>query len=69
MLIHKCDLCNQICENATTVQFPLNEYIYAMSRSVRVAKFKKDIKVSNVEICPSCTIKIANILDSMGLSY
>ncbi len=68
MIIHKCDLCSKENENMVTIQVPTNEYVYAMSKGKKIAKFKSSVKLSNVEICYTCARKIANYLDSLGIS-
>lgn len=68
MIIHKCDLCKKISENIITIQIPVNKYVYAMKNGIKLAKFKSDIELSNIEICPTCAMHIANFLDSLGVS-
>lgn len=68
MIIYKCDLCNKESENMITIQMPINKYIYAMNKGVKLAKFKSSIELSNIEICPACASAIANFLDSLGIS-
>ena len=40
MIIHKCDLCNKETENVIIIQVPINKYIYAMNKGIKLAKFK-----------------------------
>ena len=68
MIIHKCDLCKKISENIITIQIPVNKYVYAMKNGIKLAEFKSNIELSNIEICPSCASYIANFLDSLGVS-
>ena len=68
MIIHKCDLCKKISENIITIQVPVNKYAYAMKNGIKLAKFKSDIELSNIEICPVCAMHIADFLDSLGIS-
>lgn len=70
MIIYKCDLCEKICEkeDMTIIRLPINRYKYAMNKGVKLAKFKSDVEVSNIEICPTCAIRIADFLDSLGIS-
>lgn len=71
MIIYKCDLCKEICENEnmTTIQVPTNKYVYAMNhRGVKIIKFKSSVELSNIEICPTCAMRIADFLDSHGIT-
>lgn len=68
MIIHKCDLCKEECDNITTIQMPMNEYWYATNNGIKLAKFSHGIKLSNIEICPTCAMRIANLLDSYGIN-
>ena len=40
MIIHKCDLCNKENENMVTIKVPMNKYMYAMNKGIKLAKFK-----------------------------
>lgn len=66
MIVYKCNLCKKICEDnkLITIQVPTNKYIYAMNNGVKLAKFKSSIELSNLEICSTCAMHIANLLDS-----
>ena len=70
MIVYKCDLCKKINEDneLITMRVPINKYQYAMSRGIKLAKFKSSVGLSNVEICPTCAAQIANFLDSLGIS-
>ena len=70
MVIYKCDLCKKECEkeDMTTIQLPINKYMYAMKNGIKLAKFKSGVEVSNIEICPTCAVSIANFLDSLNIS-
>ena len=68
MIIHKCDLCNKENENMVTIKVPMNKYMYAMNKGIKLAKFKSSVELSNIEICPTCVIQIANFLDSLKIS-
>lgn len=68
MIIYKCDLCKKECENIITIQVPVNKYMYAMNNGIKLAKFKSSVELSNVEICSSCAIQIADFLDSLSIS-
>ena len=66
MIVYQCDLCKKICKdnNMTTIQVPINKYVYAMNNGIKLAKFKSSVELSNLEICPTCAMHIANLLDS-----
>jgi len=71
MIIYKCDLCKEICrkENMITIKVPINKYLYATtSNNIKIIKFKSDVKISPIEICPTCATQIADFLDSLGIS-
>ena len=68
MIIHKCDLCKEECEDVTTIQVPMNEYQYATNNGIKLVKFKHGVKLSNIEICPACAMKIADFLDLYGIN-
>ena len=69
MIVYKCDICKEICDDKLiTIQVPINKYMYAMNNGVKLAKFKSSVEVSNIEICPKCAIRIADYLDSLGVS-
>ena len=69
MIIYKCDICKKIYnDKLITIQVPINKYLCAMNGGVELAKFKSSAKLSNVEICPTCAIQIADFLDSLGIS-
>jgi epoxyqueuosine reductase QueG len=70
MIVYKCDICKKVCEDNKfiTMSIPTNKYIYAMKNGIKLAKFKSDIELSNIEICPTCAMHIANFLDSLGVS-
>ena len=69
MIVYKCDICKKICDDKLiTIQVPTNKYLYAMNNGIKLAKFKSSVELSNVEICPSCAIQIADFLDSLGIS-
>lgn len=70
MIVYKCDICKKINEDnkLITIQVPTNKYQYAMKNGIKLAKFKSSVELSNVEICPTCAIQIANFLDSLGIS-
>ena len=70
MIVYKCDLCKKIYEDndMITIQVPINKYMYATSNGVKLAKFKSSVELSNIEICPTCAMHIADLLDSyLGL--
>ena len=70
MIVYKCDICKKIIKDnkLITMQVPINKYLYAMSNGIKLAKFKSSVELSNVEICSSCAIQIADFLDSLGIS-
>lgn len=69
MIVYKCDICKKIYENKLiTIQVPINKYIYAMKNEIKIAEFKSSTELSNVEICHTCAIQIADFLDSLGIS-
>ena len=71
MIVYKCDLCKEVCrkENLITIKVPTNKYSYATtSNNIKLIKFKSDVKISPIEICPECATHIANFLDSLGIS-
>ena len=71
MITYKCDLCKKECkhEEITTVQAPMNKYVHAITKSgVKVARFKSSIELSNIDICPTCIIKIADFLESYEIT-
>lgn len=70
MIVYKCDICKKIYENEnmTKIQLPMNEYWYATNNGVKLAKIKHGIRLSDIEICPSCASRIANYLDSLGIT-
>jgi len=70
MIVYKCDICKKIIKDnkLITMQVPTNKYLYAMNNGVKLAKFKSSVELSNVEICSSCAIQIADFLDSLGIS-
>lgn len=70
MIVYKCDICKKVYEDnkLITMQVPVNKYMYAMNNGIKLAKFKSSIELSNVEICPTCAIQIADFLDSLGIS-
>jgi len=69
MIVYKCDICKKICDDKLiTIQVPINKYMYAMNNGVKLAKFKSSVEASNIEICPKCAIRIADYLDSLGVS-
>lgn len=70
MVVYKCDICKKINEDnkLMTMQVPTNKYQYAMKNGIKLIKFKFSVELSNVEICPTCAIQIANFLDSLGIS-
>ena len=71
MIVYKCDICKKIYEDnkLITMQVPINKYLYAMNNEIKLAKFKSSVKLSNVEICPTCAMQIADFLDSLGISF
>lgn len=70
MVIYKCDLCKNTCkkEDMIIIHLPINKYTYAMKNGIKLAKFKSGVEVSNIEICPTCAVSIANFLDSLDIS-
>ena len=70
MIVYKCDICKKINEDnkLITMQVPTNKYHYAMKNGIKLIKFKSSVELSNVEICPTCAIQIADFLDSLGIS-
>ena len=70
MIVYKCGICKKINENnkPITIQIPTNKHQYAMKNGIKLAKFKSDIELSNIEICPVCAMHIADFLDSLGIS-
>ncbi len=71
MIVYKCDLCKEVCrkENLITIKVPINKYLYATkSDGTKLIKFKSDVNISPIEICPKCAMHIANSLDSLGIS-
>ena len=68
MVIHKCDLCKEECDNITTIQVPLKKHWYAMNNGVKVAELSHGIRLSNIEICSTCAMHIAEFLDSYGIN-
>ena len=69
MIVYKCDICKEIYDDKLiTIQVPTNKYLYAMNNGVKIAKFKSSVELSNIEICPKCAIRIADYLDSLGVS-
>ena len=70
MIVYKCDICKKVYEdnNLITMQVPTNKYMYAMNNGIKLAKFKSSVELSNIEICPSCAMQIADFLDSLGIS-
>ena len=70
MIVYKCDICKKVCKDneLITIQVPTNKYLYAMNNGIKLAKFKSSVELSNVEICPSCAIQIADFLDSLEIS-
>jgi hypothetical protein len=64
MVIYKCDLCKKECEHIITIQVPVNKNMYAMSNGNKLATFKY-VDLSNLEICPTCAVPIADFLDSL----
>lgn len=70
MIVYKCDMCKKINKDnqLITIQVPTNKYLYAMKNGIKLAKFKSSVELSNVEICPTCAMHIADLLDSyLGL--
>ncbi len=69
MAVYKCKICKKINEdNKITMQVPINKYLYAMKNGIKLVKFKSSVELSNVEICPTCAIQVANFFDSLGVS-
>ena len=70
MIVYKCDICKKTYEDnkLITMQVPTNKYLYAMNNGIKLAKFKSSVKLSNVEICPTCAMRIADFLDSLGIT-
>ena len=70
MIVYKCDICKKVCKEneLITIHVPTNKYLYAMNNGIKLAKFKSSVELSDVEICPTCAIQIANFLDSLGIS-
>ena len=71
MIAYKCDICKKVYEDnkLITMQVPTNKYMYAMNNGIKLAKFKSSVKLSSIEICPTCAIQIADFLDSIGISF
>lgn len=71
MITYKCDICKKVYEDnkLITMQVPTNKYMYAMNNGIKLAKFKSSVELSNIEICPTCAIQIADLLDSLGISF
>lgn len=70
MIVYKCDICKKINKDnkLITMQVPTNKYLYAMKNGIKLIKFKSSVELSNVEICPTCAMQIADFLDSLGIS-
>jgi len=70
MIVYKCDICKKVYEDnkLITMQIPTNKYIYAINNGIKLAKFKSSVELSNIEICPSCAMQIADFLDSLEIS-
>lgn len=69
MIVYKCDICKKIYDDELIIiQVPTNKYLYAMKNGIKLVEFKSSAELSNVEICPSCAIQIADFLDSLGIS-
>ena len=70
MIVYKCDICKKVYEDnkLITMQVPTNKYMYAINNGIKLARFKSSVELSNVEICPTCAIQIADFLDSLGIS-
>lgn len=71
MVVYKCDICKKINEDnkLMTMQVPTNKYQYATGKNgIKLIKFKSSVELSNVEICPTCAMQIADFLDSLGIS-
>ena len=71
MIVYKCDICKKMCENNNnfiTIRVPMNQDMYAMYNGIKLAKLKSSVELSDIEICPTCAINIANFLDSLKVS-
>lgn len=63
MLVHQCDFCKKIVNDYTSYILPVNEYVYAENKGIKLAKFKKGIKTKTVDLCNQCSQVLANFLD------
>lgn len=62
MILHQCDLCKKIVERYTSYILPVNEYVYAENKGIKLAKFKKGVKHKKVDLCNDCLLTLADLL-------
>jgi hypothetical protein len=67
MIIYKCDICKNECHKLITINVPVNEYMEARNKWVKLCEIKTGIKMSNIEICSSCATHIADYFDALGI--
>jgi DNA-directed RNA polymerase subunit RPC12/RpoP len=71
MIVYKCDICKKEISEENLfriVRMPINKYSFIMSNGKKIGQLKDSVELSNFEICPECAIRIANFLDSLGIS-
>ena len=63
MTVHQCDLCKEIVKDYNTYVLPINEYVYAENKGIKLSKFKKGVTIKTVDLCDKCAQILANFLD------
>ena len=63
MIVHQCDFCKKIVKDYTSYILPVNEYIYAENKGIKLAKFKKGVASQKVDLCAKCSQILANLYD------
>lgn len=63
MIVHQCDLCKEITKNYTACVLPINEYMYAENKGIKLYKFKKGVTIKKVDLCDKCVQNLANFFD------
>ena len=64
MTVHQCDFCKKIVKDYTAYILPVNEYVYAENKGIKLAKFKKGVTSQKIDLCAKCSQTLANLYDS-----